>query len=68
MIGHQLINCIRNRFSCTPDKDNYLRFYPGIENLISTMLSYPGRQVTSLCEIASERIQGLQEAYFKINK
>ena len=28
-------------------------FYPGIENLILPMLSYPGRQVTLLCEIAS---------------
>ena len=28
---------------------------------------YPGRQVTSSCEIASTRIQGL-ETYFKINK
>ena len=26
--------------------------YPGIENLILPMLSYPGRQVTSSCEIA----------------
>ena len=32
------------------------------------MLFYPGRQVTSLCEIAYERIQGLMEAYFKLNK
>ena len=32
------------------------------------MLSYPGRQVTSSYEISSERIQGLLEAYFKINK
>ena len=31
------------------------------------MLSYPERQVTSSCELASERIQGLLEAYFKIN-
>ena len=31
-------------------------------------LYYPGRQVTSSCEIASKRIQGLLEAYFKINK
>ena len=29
------------------------RFYPGIENLFLPMLSYPGRQVTSSCEIAS---------------
>ena len=42
--------------------------YPGIEYLILPMLSYPGRQVTSSCEIASKRIQGLLEAYFKINK
>ena len=27
--------------------------YPGMENLILPMLSYPGRQVTSSCEIAS---------------
>ena len=45
-----------------------MRFYPGIENLILPMLSYPGRQVTSSCEIASLRIQGLLEAYFEINK
>ena len=32
------------------------------------MLSYPGRQVMSSCEIVSERIQGLQEAYFTIDK
>ena len=32
------------------------------------MLSYPGRQVMSLCEIASKCIQGLLEAYFEINK
>ena len=32
------------------------------------MLSYPGRQVTSSCELVSKRIQGLMEAYFKINK
>ena len=32
------------------------------------MLSYPARQVTSSYEIASKRIQGLLEAYFKINK
>ena len=32
------------------------------------MLSNPGRQVTSSCEIASYPIQGLLEAYFKINK
>ena len=32
------------------------------------MLSYPGRQVTSLCEIASKRSQGNLEAYLKINK
>ena len=33
------------------------------------MLSYPGRQVTSSCEIASLRFQGLLEANFKkINK
>ena len=46
----------------------YLRFYPGIETLTLPMLSYPGRQVTASCEIASYRIQGLLEAYFKINK
>ena len=34
------------------NRQGYLRFYPGIENLILPMLSYPGRQVTS-CEIAS---------------
>ena len=45
-----------------------LRFYPGIENLILPMQSYQGRQVTSSYEIASWRIQGLLEAYFKINK
>ena len=38
--------------------------YPGIENLILPMLSYPGRQVTS-CEIASKCIQELLEAYFR---
>ena len=32
------------------------------------MLSYPGRQVTSSCEISSFRIQGLEEAHLKINK
>ena len=32
------------------------------------MLSYLGRQVTSSCEIAAKRIQGLLEAYFEINK
>ena len=31
----------------------YLRFYPGIENLILPMLPYPERQITSSCEIAS---------------
>ena len=42
------------KFSCTPDKDTlYLKFYPGIENLILPMLSYPGRQATSSCETAS---------------
>ena len=42
---------------------------PGIENLILPMLSYQERQVTSSCEIASlYRIQGLLEAYFKLNK
>ena len=30
-------------FSCTPDRD--IRFYPGIENLILPMLSYPGCHV-----------------------
>ena len=30
-------------FSCTPDKD--IRFYPGIENIILPMLSYPGSHV-----------------------
>ena len=35
--------------SCIPD--NYI-FYPGKENLILPMLSYPGRQITSSCEIA----------------
>ena len=42
--------------------------YPGIENLILPMLSYPGRQVKSSCEFASQRIQGLLEAYFNINE
>ena len=37
--------------SCTPAKD--IRFYPWIENLLLPMRSYPGRQVTSSCEIAS---------------
>ena len=46
----------------------YLRFYPGIDNLILPMLSFSGRQVTSSCEIASQRIQGPLEAYSKINK
>ena len=41
---------------------------PWDRNLILPMLSYPGRQVTSSCEIASKRIQGLLEAYFKINR
>ena len=41
----------------------YLRFYPGIENVILPLLSYTGRQVTSSCEIASSRVQGLLEAY-----
>ena len=45
----------------------YLRLYPGIENLILPILVYPGRQITSLCEIVSKRIQGLLEAYFKMN-
>ena len=31
----------------------YLRFYPGMGNIVLPMLSYPGRQVTSSCEIAS---------------
>ena len=44
------------------------QMYPGIENLILPMLSYPGCQVTSSCEIASKRIQELLEAYSKINK
>ena len=34
-------------------RKGYLRFYPGIENHILPRLSYPGRQVTSSCEIAS---------------
>ena len=46
----------------------YLRFYPGIENLILPVLSYPRHQVKSSSEIASERILGLLEAYFKINR
>ena len=29
------------------------------------MISYQGRQVTALCEIASLRIHGLLETYFK---
>ena len=33
-----------------------------------TKLSYPGRHITSLCEKASEPIQGLLEAYFTVNK
>ena len=37
-IMHQVLQRILN--SCTPDR--YLRFYPGIENLILPMLSYPG--------------------------
>ena len=32
------------------------------------MLSDPGRQVTSSRKIAYKRIQGLLEAYFKINE
>ena len=32
------------------------------------MLSYPGRQVTPSCETAFKRIQGLLEAYFKMDK
>ena len=47
---------------------SYLRFYSWIENLIFSMLSYPARQVTPSCDIASPRIQGLLEASFKINK
>ena len=43
-------------------------FLSGVENLIFPMLSYPGRQLTSLGEIASLLIGGLLEAYFKINK
>ena len=39
-----------------------------VENLILPKLSYPRRQVTSSCEIASKHILGLLEAYFKINK
>ena len=46
----------------------YLRFYSWIENLIFSMLSYQKHQVTSSCDIASPCIQGLLEAYFKINK
>ena len=34
--------------SCTPDKEGYLRIYPGIDSL--------------------SLIQGLLEAYFKINR
>ena len=33
----------RKSISCTPDKD--MRFYPGIENLILLMISYPGCHV-----------------------
>ena len=46
----------------------YLGFYPGIENLRLPVLSYPGRQVTPSCRIASKRIQAIPEAYFKIGK
>ena len=35
------------------EKNFYHIGYPGIENLILPMLSYPERQVTSSCEIAS---------------
>ena len=42
--------------------------FPGIKNLILPMLSYPEHQVTSACEIASKCIQGLLEAYLKINE
>ena len=45
-----------------------LKFYLRIESVSLPMLSYPGRQVTSSCEIASLCIQGLLEVYFKINK
>ena len=45
----------------------YLIIYPGSEKIILTMLSYPGRQVTSSCETASKRIQGYLEGYFKKN-
>ena len=40
----------------------------GIENPILPMLSYPGCQVTSSFEIASKHIQGILDAYLKINK
>ena len=42
--------CCLERFLFLPTGEGYLRCYPGIENLILPMLSYPGRQVTSLCE------------------
>ena len=65
-----MVNVLKFRtvFYCGSQIKRYLRFYPGIENLILPMLSYPGPQVTSSCGIASKCIQGFLEAYFKINK
>ena len=65
-----IIDCDLYQMECIflYTRKEYLRSYPGIENLILLMLSYPGRQITSSCEIASKRIHGLLEAYFEINK
>ena len=38
------------------------------KSYLTPIVSYPGRQVKSSCEIASKRIQGLLEAYFEINE
>ena len=42
----------------------YIRFDPGMENLIFPMLSYPKRQVTSSCEIASLAYSGTSGILF----
>ena len=64
------VDCNRTKFLAGPirisellpwDRKSYLT------HAILPMLSYPGRQVMSSCEIASNRIQGLLESYFKIN-
>ena len=51
MTGYPSVSCNRiienKRNKTKKKKKGYLRFYPGIENLILPMLSYPGPQVTS---------------------